>query len=282
MRIRNSKIAGLAFGVGLAIAASTIAASAGTVVLSDGTFSNVTTPQPHWGPNSVTPPATTTESLTVCSNCAGSDLGLVLEAVFTFSGTNNSPSAGQVGIDGGLQYNPSSGAITSLNVSADKYTSIAGGPLPTANTFRILLEQGGRYYQDSVTSAGSFTNSAWVTLGASGVHASDFTQICVSNCGAGFFGGSELAAHINNNAVPLPVALDFLDGNNGSILFGVEFLTGLLSNGETSTVAYDNLEFDLTTTPLPSTWTMLIAGFVGLGFVAYRGKKKGSAAIAAA
>jgi hypothetical protein len=36
------------------------------------------------------------------------------------------------------------------------------------------------------------------------------------------------------------------------------------------------------TTPLPSTWTMLIAGFVGLGFVAYRGKKKGSAAIAAA
>jgi hypothetical protein len=36
------------------------------------------------------------------------------------------------------------------------------------------------------------------------------------------------------------------------------------------------------TTPLPSTWTMLIAGFVGLGFFAYRGSKKGSAAIAVA
>jgi len=35
-------------------------------------------------------------------------------------------------------------------------------------------------------------------------------------------------------------------------------------------------------TPLPSTWTMLIAGFVGLGFFAYRGSKKNSAAIAAA
>ena len=35
-------------------------------------------------------------------------------------------------------------------------------------------------------------------------------------------------------------------------------------------------------TPLPSTWTMLIAGFVGLGFLAYRGTKKNSAAIAAA
>jgi cbb3-type cytochrome oxidase subunit 3 len=35
-------------------------------------------------------------------------------------------------------------------------------------------------------------------------------------------------------------------------------------------------------TPLPSTWTMLIAGFVGLGFFAYRGTKKGTAALAAA
>jgi hypothetical protein len=38
----------------------------------------------------------------------------------------------------------------------------------------------------------------------------------------------------------------------------------------------------LNATPLPSTWTMLIAGFIGLGFFAYRGTKKGSAAIAAA
>ena len=35
-------------------------------------------------------------------------------------------------------------------------------------------------------------------------------------------------------------------------------------------------------TPLPSTWTMLIAGFAGLGFFAYRGTKKNSAALAAA
>jgi hypothetical protein len=35
-------------------------------------------------------------------------------------------------------------------------------------------------------------------------------------------------------------------------------------------------------TPLPSTWTMLIAGFVGLGFLAFRGKKRNAAATAAA
>ncbi len=39
--------------------------------------------------------------------------------------------------------------------------------------------------------------------------------------------------------------------------------------------------FEAYATPLPSTWTMLIAGFAGLGFFAYRGSKK-SAAIAAA
>jgi hypothetical protein len=42
----------------------------------------------------------------------------------------------------------------------------------------------------------------------------------------------------------------------------------------------DGLTFSLVT-PLPSTWTMLIAGFVGLGFFAYRGTKKNFAAIGA-
>ncbi len=44
-----------------------------------------------------------------------------------------------------------------------------------------------------------------------------------------------------------------------------------------------NLEFgSVTATPLPSTWTMLIAGFLGLGFIAYRGTKSRHAAVAAA
>jgi hypothetical protein len=41
--------------------------------------------------------------------------------------------------------------------------------------------------------------------------------------------------------------------------------------------------WELTETPLPSTWTLLIAGFVGLlGFVAFGGKKRKVAATAAA
>ena len=41
-------------------------------------------------------------------------------------------------------------------------------------------------------------------------------------------------------------------------------------------------DVSLTATPLPPTWTMLIAGFVGLGFFAYRGTKKNGTACAAA
>ena len=37
----------------------------------------------------------------------------------------------------------------------------------------------------------------------------------------------------------------------------------------------------LSQTPLPSTWTMLLAGFAALGFFAYRGSKKSSAIVAA-
>jgi hypothetical protein len=44
-----------------------------------------------------------------------------------------------------------------------------------------------------------------------------------------------------------------------------------------------NYAFVVSSTPLPSTWTMLIAGFVGLfGFVAFGGKKRNAAATAAA
>ena len=39
---------------------------------------------------------------------------------------------------------------------------------------------------------------------------------------------------------------------------------------------------DISATPLPSTWLMLLSGFVGLGFFAYRGTKKKASALAVA
>jgi len=45
---------------------------------------------------------------------------------------------------------------------------------------------------------------------------------------------------------------------------------------------FDNVRLDATVTPLPSTWLMLLSGFVGLGYFAYRGTKNKAAANAAA
>ncbi len=58
-------------------------------------------------------------------------------------------------------------------------------------------------------------------------------------------------------------------------------ITLSVPNGQ-SWVVTDFTTATATATPLPSTWTMLIAGFAVCGFFAYRGSKKGSAALAAA
>ncbi len=53
----------------------------------------------------------------------------------------------------------------------------------------------------------------------------------------------------------------------GSFSFTVE-------ENSSSQISTNGLGFFVTPTPLPSTWTMLIAGFAGLGFFAYRSSKK--------
>ncbi len=63
---------------------------------------------------------------------------------------------------------------------------------------------------------------------------------------------------------------------------GSDALTFIDANDPSLTFLDDVSLTAATATPLPSTWTMLIAGFLALGFFAYRGTKKGSAAIAAA
>ena len=65
----------------------------------------------------------------------------------------------------------------------------------------------------------------------------------------------------------------------------------LFDLADSQTFELESLTSDLTfsavvappsATPLPSTWLMLLSGFVGLGFFAYRGTKKNSAAFAPA
>jgi hypothetical protein len=82
------------------------------------------------------------------------------------------------------------------------------------------------------------------------------------------------------------------NGGAGSSVFGPQVYTGLESApvfAPGTFVGFSDQDNGLsgvltvtTVTPLPPAWTMLIAGFVGLGFLAYRGAKKNTAVFAAA
>ncbi len=65
---------------------------------------------------------------------------------------------------------------------------------------------------------------------------------------------------------------------------GTTFDVSCTSDGcvSTTATAVSPITLTVSPTPLPSTWLMLLGGFVGLGFFAYRGMKNNSAALAAA
>ena len=46
--------------------------------------------------------------------------------------------------------------------------------------------------------------------------------------------------------------------------------------------SFDYAAANVSDNPLPASWTMMLVGLAALGFVGYRGTKKGSAAIATA
>jgi hypothetical protein len=59
--------------------------------------------------------------------------------------------------------------------------------------------------------------------------------------------------------------------------------TALYTTSSPEYLMMESIGYDPTSaTPLPSTWLMLLSGFVGLGYFAYRGTKKRTAALAAA
>ena len=91
------------------------------------------------------------------------------------------------------------------------------------------------------------------------------------------FGGTSLA--LDSGSVGVWTPNNFMitaTAISENLVFQSNNLGGLPSFGNEIT------NVSLTATPLPATWTMLIAGFAGLGFFAYRGAKKRSTDLAAA
>jgi len=149
------------------------------------------------------------------------------------------------------------------------------------------------YSGDGVSGSGTFTTS-----GASSPY--DVTGISGTSNGAAITGLSSYAgadnllyfpASYNDPTSPPSFLVDFAGiawtvagdawgiANDGHGGYNIDQFS---INPAGNCCGVDLINFDVSETPLPSTWTMLIAAFVGFGFLAHRSAKKGSAALAAA
>jgi hypothetical protein len=238
-------------------------ASASTLDLYDGTFSNITPVQSNGGRPygyGFSPPLT---SINVSVATPNTDTvhpdNYAINVQFSYTSTSPT-SGGGVGIlDNNLTYDPQiMGAISSLNLSANKAISLN----ISSTLVHFLLEQDGNYY---VYNTPSQTNTAnqYAQFSAPGLTSSDFTEICLVNCATGTY----------SQAITGQTGPNF---SGDPITFGV-FATTNSSFGLTQSQFYDNLDVGVTFTqavPEPSTWAMMILGFASVGFMAYRRKSK--------
>jgi len=164
-----------------------------------------------------------------------------------------------------------------------------GGSISGSGTLDAIFSSGTEYVVDSMSGT---ANGNPVTLnsntGLSGYAINDNLL---------FYPGSPNQLDFNG--------LSFIAGGNAFDLYYQSSSSGtpsgydcgfagycLLGPGTNGTSGLDNGGDPLATisfsaspvaaTPLPATWSMLLIGFIGLGFVAYRGTKKGPAAFVAA
>lgn len=105
-------------------------------------------------------------------------------------------------------------------------------------------------------------------------------------------GGSPTTAFLTNNgfafgvqnqcspSIPCTGGVLWADGGGVYELFFGDWVSDV--SGSVSFTKVPPGTGGLTGTPLPATWTMLIAGFFGLGCLAYRGTKRSAAALEAA
>lgn len=251
------KVVTIALGAALSLAGS-LDASASTVSLYDGTFNNLTFVQSNasraygFGPSSAAINASVindnVDNLRPDPNA--------IKIGFSWTSPTGTGNAGLGVMDNALSYNPQTmGAIASLDLSINKM-------FPSSNAIgtpvRFLLEQAGQYYV-YVTPTQTSTGGQYTNYTSTALLGSDFTHICLINCGAG------------NYTMSLPGQPDF---SGPAITFGLLSTTG---NGQNALVFFDNYDVTINqvaAVPEPSTWAMMLLGFAGVGFMAYRRKAK--------
>jgi hypothetical protein len=253
----------LAFGAGLAIAASTIAASA--INLTDNTFTDVTVLSPTYSSD----PGTTVSG-SVCVTCLSSG-GAALQTINNAAASNATGKiTTSVGyLDNSLQYNPATqGTISSITFTEQKDVTITGGPAGTLTTHMDpMIYQGGNYYMYRIAGPTlSYPGTIlFFTQTASGLTASDFVLFDLAT---GSFGTGNP---------------DF-SSTGGAMKFGLIPYTQDLFAGQIKTSIADDLSFSIVPGPIAGSGLPGIL-FAGSGLLVWwrqRKVKKNAVALAAA
>jgi hypothetical protein len=205
---------------------------------------------------------TTTPSSTVLQTSNGNP-DTAYEVNFQYGPAANGIDVLATALNNTFVYNPTvSGAISTLNVSLDRFAMPTRDGVDTGvgnYTLRVLISQGGKLYESSQSLFGSDAGGIWHTLSTSGLTASSFGLLDTGN--------------LNN--------IDFTSNPNfssGLITFGFAMRNGgdgtPVVRSASGILRADNFSIDvLTAVPEPSTWAMMILGFAGVGFIAYRRRK---------
>jgi hypothetical protein len=146
-------------------------------------------------------------------------------------------------------------------LNGDKFVSTGAG-----DAFTFDLVGNPTITVSSVTSGFSLISTQAGSTGPNGsIGHFDYGFTC-SGCGNG--GSSPLAGPLSFHVAGVSIG-SFNDPNSGGNLFSADILG---TNGNTGVVAANAVS----AVPEPSTWAMLILGFWGVGFMAYRRRGNGA------
>jgi choice-of-anchor C domain-containing protein len=205
-------------------------------------------------------------------------------------------------LNGGFESPPSPGSASYLDYTSGQSIQTGGGWTVLDNSVDVVDDQGpyaitphsgsqlvdlvgvgslGGIYQSFATTSGqSYSLTFWYGNNPTAGSAAAAVEVGDSAGSTTDFAGS--VSH---------------SGSTGSNVGWTEYTTSFAADSSLTYLSFDTtigsnnggivlddvvVSPNVAATPLPSTWTMLIAGFVGLGFFAYRGAKNNPAALAAA
>jgi hypothetical protein len=221
----------------------------------DGTFNNS-----DWTEQQLiltgSEPSDPTATFSAGQVLSGGNPGAYLSTTQNYNGPNQSIAVSH--LNGTEIWNPgASGGISSISYSFDlnffNYPGTGSVPSNAVGYAPILYQSGNFYIGTEVVTV----SPTWVSFSLSDLTATSFILL-------------------NGSSNP-----NFTI-SGAPITFGFGSLNGTCCDAPTTTISgLDNwsVTVDTATTPLPSTWFMLLSGFVGLSFFAYCGSKKVSAAV---